>query len=98
MRREGRAAPLPNGIATMWTYVTEDEAAAERVLADVVARMIGRSPDDLRERVLIGTPESCARKLAAYRDAGAEEVLLWPVADEVRQAEVFMKSVVPLIP
>jgi alkanesulfonate monooxygenase SsuD/methylene tetrahydromethanopterin reductase-like flavin-dependent oxidoreductase (luciferase family) len=76
--------------------VTEDEAAAERMLTDVVAKMVGRPPEALRERVLIGTPESCAAKLAALRAAGAQEVLLWPVADELRQAEVFMKSVVPL--
>jgi hypothetical protein len=47
--------------------------------------------------VLIGPAEECAQKLAAFRDAGAEEVLLWPLADEVRQAELFMSSVAPLV-
>src|SRR5690606_28091233 len=44
------AALFPNGIATMWTYVSDDAAEAERVLTEVLAPALGRDPDALRER------------------------------------------------
>ena len=41
-------AGFPNGIATMWCYVTEDRTRADAVLADVLAPMLNRPVDDLR--------------------------------------------------
>jgi hypothetical protein len=38
-------------LATMWTWVTDNDAEADRVLVDVLAPMIGRSPEQLRGRV-----------------------------------------------
>ena len=35
---------FPNGIATMWCYVTEDRARADAVLTDVLAPMLNRPP------------------------------------------------------
>ena len=87
---------FPNAIATMWCYVTEDRAEAERVLTDVVGRMLGRPVDELREQVLVGSTAECARKLAAYRRAGAQRIFVWPVKDPVRQLNLFMERVVPL--
>lgn len=91
------AAPFPNGIATMWTYVTDDKARAEQILGNVLAPMLNRPAEDLRAILPIGPPEECAEKLSAYAKAGAQRVFLWPLADERQQLEVFRERVVPLL-
>ena len=84
---------MPSALATTWLYVTESRREAERMLTDVLAPMLNRSPDDLRD-LPIGSPQECAERLRAY---GAERVFLWPLADELRQLERFRESVVPLL-
>jgi alkanesulfonate monooxygenase SsuD/methylene tetrahydromethanopterin reductase-like flavin-dependent oxidoreductase (luciferase family) len=90
-------ARFPNGIATMWCYVTEDRARADAVLADGLAPMLNRPVDQLRAILPIGSAEECAEKLLAYARAGAQRVFLWPLADERAQLEVFRERVVPLL-
>ena len=51
------AASFPNGIATMWTYVTGDRSESERILGEVLAPTLKRSADDIRELLPIGAPE-----------------------------------------
>ena len=87
---------FPNGIATMWCYVTEDRARADALLTDVQAPMLNRQVEQLRPILPIGSAEECAEKLLAYARAGAERVFLWPLADEHAQLEVFRDRVVPL--
>jgi alkanesulfonate monooxygenase SsuD/methylene tetrahydromethanopterin reductase-like flavin-dependent oxidoreductase (luciferase family) len=100
--REGAAAlpqGFPNAVATMWLYVTDTPADAERMLADVLAPMLRRPVEALRDLALpIGSPEQCAERISAYAEAGAERVFVWPLADELRQLELFREDVVPLIP
>ena len=81
------AAGFPNALATMWTWVADDRAEAERVLAGVLAPVIRRDPDELRGRVCVGPPGHCAELLARYAEAGCERVFLWPLGDEPRQLE-----------
>ena len=88
---------FPNGIATMWCYVTEDRARAERVLVDVLAPMLNRPVEDLRAVLPIGSAEECAEKLSRYACAGAQRIFLWPLADECAQLEIFRERVAPLI-
>ena len=60
-----------NGIATLWAYVTEDRAAADRVLADVLSPLLGRPVESLRELSLpIGPAEVCAERLQRLRGRG----------------------------
>jgi len=93
-----RSALPANGIATMWLYVTETRRDAERMLGDVLAPMLGRPVEVLRRLALpIGSAEQCAERIAAFRDAGAERIFVWPLADELRQIERFREDVVPLI-
>jgi probable F420-dependent oxidoreductase len=91
------ATRFPNGIATMWCYVTEDRARARAMLADVLAPMLNRPVDQLRAILPIGSAEECAAKLLAYERAGAQRVFLWPLADERAQLETFRGRVVPLL-
>ena len=99
--RQGVAAlpeALPNAIATMWLYVTDRSGDAERVLAGVLAPMLNRPVEALRDLALpIGSPEQCAERIAAYAEAGAERVFVWPLADGPRQLEAFREKVVPLV-
>ena len=48
LERQGRSAGLPNALATMWTWITEDRSEAERILADVLGPAVKRDPDYLR--------------------------------------------------
>jgi 2-methylisocitrate lyase-like PEP mutase family enzyme len=40
----------------------------------------------------------CAERLAAFVDAGARRVFVWPLADELRQLELFRERVTRLVP
>ena len=98
---EGRATlpdGFPNAIATLWLYVTESPREAERMLGNVLAPMLKRPVEALRDLALpIGSAQQCAERLSAYAAAGAERVFVWPLADELRQLEVFRENVVPLV-
>ena len=87
-------AGFPNAVATMWLYVTERRAEADRMLADVLSPMLNRPVEALRELSLpIGSAADCAERIAAFRDAGAERILVWPLADELEQLERFRDAV-----
>jgi hypothetical protein len=76
----------------MWTWVSEDRAEGDRVLADVLAPVIRRAPDELREQVCVGPAEHCAELLSRYAEAGCERVYLWPLGDERRQLELIASA------
>ena len=88
---------FPNGLATMWFYITEDRAEADRVVRQRLVPAIHRPEEMLRERLPIGPPARFAELLADFRDAGVQRVLIWPVADEQRQLELFSERVRPLL-
>ena len=84
---------FPNAIASMFMYVTDNVAEADDVVSQVLAPTLRRDPEQLRERLLVGSAGACADKLDRYAAAGAERVLLWPVWDETRQLERFHEGV-----
>ncbi len=87
-----------NGVATVWSYVTEDRGDAERVLADVLAPLLGRPVEALRALSLpIGPAELCAERMHAFAAAGAQRVFIWPLGDEIRQLERFAERVAPVV-
>jgi alkanesulfonate monooxygenase SsuD/methylene tetrahydromethanopterin reductase-like flavin-dependent oxidoreductase (luciferase family) len=89
---------FPNGLATMWFYVTEDRTEADRIFRERLVAKIHRPEEELRERLPVGPAVAFAERLAAFRDAGVQRVLLWPVAHERRQLELFAEKVRPLLP
>ena len=98
LRARGRdAGGFPNALVTMWTWITEDEAEAERVLRDVLAPIVRREPDELRGRLCIGPAGECAELLSRYAQAGCERVHLWPLGDEPRQVELAATAVLPSV-
>ena len=88
---------FPNALATMWCYITDDRAEADRVLKERVVPTVHRPEEMLRERLPIGPPELFAEKLTAFAKAGVQRVFIWPVADEVHQLERFWNEVRPLV-
>jgi alkanesulfonate monooxygenase SsuD/methylene tetrahydromethanopterin reductase-like flavin-dependent oxidoreductase (luciferase family) len=77
---------FPDAIATTWLYITESRPEAEHMLLDVLAPTLNRNPESLRH-LPIGSAQHCAEVLAAYAAAGANEVLIWPIRDSLRQLE-----------
>ena len=93
------AAAFPNAIATTWLYVTGRPHEADRAFDDVLAPTLNRPADSLRASGLpIGSPEQCAERIAAYVQAGAQRIFLWPLGDEIAQLAAFRDQVVPLLP
>ncbi len=73
--------------------MTEDRGQADRLLREILAPALGRDAKDLEERLPIGSPEHCLALLRAYTAAGAQEILLWPIQDPIRQLHVFSEKV-----
>jgi alkanesulfonate monooxygenase SsuD/methylene tetrahydromethanopterin reductase-like flavin-dependent oxidoreductase (luciferase family) len=86
--REALPDGFPNALVTMWSWITEDAREGERVLRDVLAPLLRRDPDDLRDQLCIGPAEKCADLLDRYAQAGCQRVHLWPLGDEPRQIEL----------
>jgi alkanesulfonate monooxygenase SsuD/methylene tetrahydromethanopterin reductase-like flavin-dependent oxidoreductase (luciferase family) len=88
---------FPNALVTMWSWITEDAGEADRVLRDVLAPLLNRDPDVLRDQLCVGPAERCAELLSRYAQAGCERVHLWPLGDEPRQIELAATAVLPLV-
>ena len=88
---------FPNALATMWFYNTENPSEADHIFRHRVLPAINRPGNLLRERLPIGSAGAVADLLAAFKTAGLKRVLLWPVADEARQLELFREKVAPAV-
>jgi alkanesulfonate monooxygenase SsuD/methylene tetrahydromethanopterin reductase-like flavin-dependent oxidoreductase (luciferase family) len=88
---------FPNALATMWFYITDDEAEADRVMRQRIVPTVHRPEEILRERLPVGPAERFAEKLSAFASAGVQRVFVWPVADEAHQLELFWSTVRPAI-
>jgi alkanesulfonate monooxygenase SsuD/methylene tetrahydromethanopterin reductase-like flavin-dependent oxidoreductase (luciferase family) len=98
LQAAGRGRGLPNGIATMWLYVTDSRRETDRMIAEVLAPTLGRPIDALRHLPLpIGSAEQCAERITEYAAVGAERIFVWPLGDELRQLELFQERVAPLV-
>jgi alkanesulfonate monooxygenase SsuD/methylene tetrahydromethanopterin reductase-like flavin-dependent oxidoreductase (luciferase family) len=100
LRRVGKSpASFPSAIATAWLHITDDKGVADRTIDDVLAPMLHRTAEALRSApLLIGPAEVCAERLAAFVDAGARRIFVWPLVDEARQLELFRERVSSLVP
>jgi len=100
LRRVGKAPEgFPSAIATTWLHITEDKGEADRMLSEVLAPTLHRPAQELRSApLLIGPAEVCAERLAAFVDAGARRIFVWPLGDEVAQLELFRERVTCLLP
>ncbi|HEX4215271.1 MAG TPA: LLM class flavin-dependent oxidoreductase [Candidatus Dormibacteraeota bacterium] len=99
LERRGRSADaFPHALVTMWAWVTDDRAEADRMIADVLAPIVRRDPAELRGRICVGSAEECADLLSRYAQAGCRQVQFWTLGDERRQIERLAGEVIPRIP
>jgi alkanesulfonate monooxygenase SsuD/methylene tetrahydromethanopterin reductase-like flavin-dependent oxidoreductase (luciferase family) len=78
---------FPNALATMWTWVSEDD---DRMLTEVLAPMLRRDPGELQ--VCVGPAGRCAELLSRYAEAGCDRIYVWPLGDEARQLELIAEA------
>ena len=91
------ATSFPNALATMWFHITDDASEAEAVFQERIVPTVHRPEEVLRARLPVGSADVFAEKLRAFRDAGVQQVYVWPVTDELRQLERFRAEVWPLV-
>lgn len=93
MREQGRTEFL---IAKrVYIRVDEDEARAKARMGEGLVAIYGDFGRRVADAAVSGPPETCLRKLAEVRDAGAELILLNPVFDEREQMERLAAEIVP---
>jgi alkanesulfonate monooxygenase SsuD/methylene tetrahydromethanopterin reductase-like flavin-dependent oxidoreductase (luciferase family) len=85
-------AGFANGIATMWFHI--DEHRSHEVLDNRLAPVVRRPREELREHLAFGSAEVVLDKVRAFRDAGAQWMFIWPVADDIEQLHRFSESVI----
>jgi alkanesulfonate monooxygenase SsuD/methylene tetrahydromethanopterin reductase-like flavin-dependent oxidoreductase (luciferase family) len=88
-------AAFPNALVTMFTYVTNDDAAIDRAVGRKIGPAVGRSPQELAGRLLMGSAEECIARVRAYHAAGVQRIFVWPAADELEQLRIFAERVMP---
>jgi alkanesulfonate monooxygenase SsuD/methylene tetrahydromethanopterin reductase-like flavin-dependent oxidoreductase (luciferase family) len=96
-RQHRPSGDFPHALVTMWTWITDKPADAERVLAEVVGPLVRRDPAELRGRVCVGSPDECAELLSRYARVGCQRIHFWPVGDERRQIELIAGQVLPRV-
>jgi alkanesulfonate monooxygenase SsuD/methylene tetrahydromethanopterin reductase-like flavin-dependent oxidoreductase (luciferase family) len=96
-RQHRPAGDFPHALVTMWTWITDKRADAERVLTGILSPLTGRDPAELRGRVCVGPAHECAELLSRYARAGCQRVHFWPVGDERRQVELIAGEVMPRV-
>jgi hypothetical protein len=48
-------------------YITKKNSGTDRVIAEVLAPMLNGSADEIRRRLLVGSPHDCARNWRGQR-------------------------------
>ena len=91
------AGGFPHALVTMWTWITEDRAEADRVLTGQLAPLLKRDPAALRGRVCVGPAGMCAELLSGFAEAGCGRVHFWPLGAEARQIELIASKVLPRV-
>jgi alkanesulfonate monooxygenase SsuD/methylene tetrahydromethanopterin reductase-like flavin-dependent oxidoreductase (luciferase family) len=86
---------FPHALVTMWAWVTEDRAEADRVITHRLAPLLRRDPAALRGRVCVGPAGMCAELLSGFAEAGCSRVHFWPLGAERRQIDLIASKVLP---
>jgi alkanesulfonate monooxygenase SsuD/methylene tetrahydromethanopterin reductase-like flavin-dependent oxidoreductase (luciferase family) len=94
----GRPADgFPHALVTMWAWITEDRAEADRVITDRLAPLLKRDPETLRGRVCVGPAGMCAELLSGFAAAGCGQVHFWLLGAERRQIDLIASKVLPAV-
>jgi alkanesulfonate monooxygenase SsuD/methylene tetrahydromethanopterin reductase-like flavin-dependent oxidoreductase (luciferase family) len=91
------AGGFPHALVTMWVWITEDRAEADRVITDRLAPLLKRDPVTLRGRVCVGPAGMCAELLSGFAAAGCGQVHFWLLGEERRQIDLIASKVLPAV-
>ena len=80
----------------MFSYVTDDPREIDRAVRQKLGPAIGRTPEELAGKLLMGTAQECAHRVRSYAAAGVQRIFIWPAADEIQQLRIFAERVMPL--
>jgi alkanesulfonate monooxygenase SsuD/methylene tetrahydromethanopterin reductase-like flavin-dependent oxidoreductase (luciferase family) len=78
---------VPDALSTGFLHVVDRSRDAQRFLTDRLAPALGRSAEQLRGRVFVGTPDEVVDLVGRYEAAGLRRLLLWPLVDELDQLQ-----------
>jgi alkanesulfonate monooxygenase SsuD/methylene tetrahydromethanopterin reductase-like flavin-dependent oxidoreductase (luciferase family) len=82
----------------VYIYVDDDAERAHQRTVDLLDRIYGSSRrTDVESPSIAGPPDACAAALGEVAAAGAELILLHPVADDTEQMERLAAEVVPTV-
>jgi alkanesulfonate monooxygenase SsuD/methylene tetrahydromethanopterin reductase-like flavin-dependent oxidoreductase (luciferase family) len=97
--RRGRDPAAVTGAYFAWTAVDPDPTVARRTALEALAATYGQDMERIVDAcVPHGTPEQVAARLAEYRDAGAESVVIAPAVapgDRERVLDLLAGDVLP---
>ena len=79
----------------VYVHVDDDAARGRQRLEHALTRHYGRG--GWSEHILAGPPEECAAGIRSVADAGAELILLNPLADDAEQLERLAAEVIPAL-
>jgi probable F420-dependent oxidoreductase len=79
----------------VYVHVDDDAARGHRRLEEALTRHYGRG--GWSEHILAGPAEVCSAGIRAVADAGAELILLNPLADDAQQLERLAAEVIPAL-
>jgi alkanesulfonate monooxygenase SsuD/methylene tetrahydromethanopterin reductase-like flavin-dependent oxidoreductase (luciferase family) len=85
-RDAGGHGPPQCGVVSLFLHVTERAEEARRVAEQLLGRLGTHGPA-APALALIGPAAQVAEELAAYAEAGADRLWLWPLGDAARQLE-----------
>ena len=90
----GRESSRLTGAKRVYVHVDSDVERARKILDSTLSAFYGKR-FNVEELCVYGSESSCSQQLARYVEAGARTIILHPVADQLHQAEVLAKDVVP---
>jgi probable F420-dependent oxidoreductase len=79
----------------VYVHVDDDAARARRRLEDALEQHYGGG--SWSEHIFAGPAEACAERIRAVADAGAELILLNPMADDAEQLERIAAELIPAL-
>jgi hypothetical protein len=94
----GRSADgFPHALVTMWAWITEDRAEADRVITHRLAPLLKHDPATLHGLVCVGPAGMCAELLSGFASVGCGRVHFWPLGEERRQVDLIASKVLPAV-
>ncbi|MBI2183350.1 MAG: LLM class flavin-dependent oxidoreductase [Thaumarchaeota archaeon] len=89
----------PEGLAAakrVYLHVDSDREKARTILVETLSAFYGKR-FDVEGLCVYGGDKECAEHLARFVDAGARTLILHPVSDQLQQAEILAKDVIPAL-